>query len=86
VIARKTFDQGGKRKMTGIPITVVLKKLKEQEGGRERHKFHAPEAVSPQYDDAVDDIDLVKDIERDFTGDAGAILDRLHLSHLRPKP
>jgi hypothetical protein len=71
--------------MTGIPITVVLKKLNENNSGREQHKFHVPEAASPQYDEAVIDSDIVRDIEKEFTGDAEAILERLQLSHLRPK-
>jgi hypothetical protein len=86
VIARKTFNKGGIRKMTGIPITVVLKKLNEQDVDGERHKFHVPEARSTQDDEAVAESDLVKDIEKDFSGEAEAILDMLHLSHLRAKP
>jgi hypothetical protein len=72
--------------MTGIPITVVLKKFGEPDSARERHKFHVPDAAPSLKDDEAEiDNELVKNIEKEFSGEAEAVLDRLQLSHLRPK-
>ncbi len=68
--------------MTGIPIATVLKRLSDMDGAGERHKFHA----RIQNDNAEKDfseLNLIRDVEKEFTSEAENILERLQLSHMR---
>ena len=71
--------------MTGIPVSIVLKKFNERSEDEEKHKFHdlpKPED-HPVMDELASDRDYVRSIEKEFAGQAENILDGLQLSHLR---
>jgi len=73
--------------MTGIPVSVVLKKFNEQSESEEKHKFY--DVPKPDdhliIDELVSERDYVKSIEKEFADQVEGILDGLQLSHLRQK-
>ncbi len=70
--------------MTGIPITVALKKLSERDQAAERHKFF-PKIQSEEQYVAENEEAIIRAIEKDFHAEADQLLDRFQLSYLKPK-
>jgi len=74
--------------VSGIPISQLLKQMADHGEGEERHKFHpiTIHGTDRTEEDAInDEREYLKSVEKDFSGMAGDILERLNLSHLRRK-
>ncbi len=81
-------DIGAKIKMTGIPVSAVLKKYTGLPNTVENHEqLEAPKSgdtICPG-EDLASEKDLLKNLEKDFADEAGEIIDRLRLSHLKAR-